>query len=175
MSYYQDRMSEIQSNPDLVSARRKRQEPEKPSHGRLGWVYFIINPQDEAVKIGFTTKRTERLICLQTGSHRKLHMECTFPAREIAERMLHKRFAKHRIRGEWFDLVWEMEELWDDMLDYQGLRCAGRSETMRSAGDLIDDMDQRPVDIEHLQFILKTIGKPWPPSFVAQLRVGGCS
>lgn len=121
-------------------------------------------------KIGFTANRKARLSELQTGTHKTLRLEASFPAYEVAETMLHKRFAKQRIRGEWFQIVFEIEELWDDLMDYQGMRCGGRTDTNRAGPELLTDIDRHPVDIDHLEFILKTIGEPWPRSFTSTLQ-----
>jgi hypothetical protein len=54
------------------------------------------------VKIGFTTHVASRVSALQTGVPVKLAVYRTLAAHHSYERELHRRFAKHRMEGEWF-------------------------------------------------------------------------
>ncbi len=74
-----------------------------PSWNRLkppSQVYFIKG--GEAVKIGRSTKPYERVTGLATSNHQKLELLATTPGGAAEEKALHKRFAKHHIKGEWF-------------------------------------------------------------------------
>lgn len=73
----------------------------------MGTVYFLaaIAPDHEtvAVKIGFSGgDLNERIRNLQTASPFPLDLYSTMPGTKRDERELHKRFADHRLNGEWF-------------------------------------------------------------------------
>ncbi len=169
-AYFLQRLAEIKANPGLVAKppratiKAAKNEPPKVALGQKGWVYFITGGDEDIVKIGFTTNRDSRLSGLQTGAHKELRYEYTFPAHEAAERILHRHFAKHRIRGEWYKLTWQIEELWDDLTDYQGMRSASSFEGS-SGKEFLADMDSKTVDLDDLRVILSTIGKQWPEEF----------
>ena len=64
-------------------------------------IYFI---QDTAgnIKIGHANDVKGRFRSLQTAHATKLHLLATIPGNVDDERKLHKRFAAHRLGGEWF-------------------------------------------------------------------------
>lgn len=66
-------------------------------------IYFIQSGEDGPVKIGFTNGNPlNRLRSLQIGSHQELFLRAVVSGDEAAEAKLHRRFAKQRVRGEWF-------------------------------------------------------------------------
>lgn len=74
----------------------------KPTRKRSAFVYFI---QDDAqVKIGHSVKPRARLRELQCATHRVLKLLATCKGGQQRERLLHKKFAKYRVKGEWFKL-----------------------------------------------------------------------
>ncbi len=162
MSYFEERMQQIATNPNLVSKPpkpiRKSLEREKPLVGtRLGFIYFITDLDDDAVKIGFATDIDSRLNGLRTGNPRDLAVETMFCSYFEAEKMLHDRFRPYRIRREWFRLSEEIEEFWDDILDYKG--CHG--DTSGSGKDFLNSMDAVMFPLEDLKIMLANIGTPW--------------
>ena len=71
------------------------------------YVYFVCNPDSNAIKIGIAKNVRRRLTSLQTSSPAELELLGTIKARdEIAarklEQSLHNKFDRERIRGEWF-------------------------------------------------------------------------
>lgn len=73
------------------------------------YVYFIREALGchAHVKIGVAKNPESRLAVLQTGNSRRLEIVATIgPVSEKQaygiERKLHKKFRKHRLRGEWF-------------------------------------------------------------------------
>lgn len=90
------------------------------------YVYFIQAGDDLAVKIGSTIKPLEeRMLMLQTGNHAALRLIGAIDVLRIAddkamdrtqyarlaremEFKIHAKFAKDRIRGEWFNLTEEL-------------------------------------------------------------------
>lgn len=67
-------------------------------------VYFLLNPETKAIKIGYTTcNMKKRLSQIQTGSSSRLFVLGTIPDGTIKdEKKLHARFKRHRVSGEWF-------------------------------------------------------------------------
>lgn len=70
---------------------------------RLGWVYFILAPEVNLVKIGRTNDHPDfRFEVLATMSPVKLTMLGAIHGRSDHERALHDVFRMHRSHGEWF-------------------------------------------------------------------------
>lgn len=67
-------------------------------------VYFVQAGPDGPIKIGITTSLDSRLRALQTGSPRRLTLLHTEPGGRDRELALHRRWDRHRLRGdgEWF-------------------------------------------------------------------------
>lgn len=63
---------------------------------------------DEYVKIGFTRDFAARHNALQEGLPRKLETFVLIQGEVADERALHRRFAKYRLRGEWFAFAGEL-------------------------------------------------------------------
>lgn len=76
-----------------------------------GFVY-LIRAGEGPVKIGWVAEREsapQRLAAMQTGNHERLSLLAVFPEAEgLTEWSLHRRFAEHRLRGEWFEPVPEI-------------------------------------------------------------------
>lgn len=68
------------------------------------YVYFVLSPTLEAVKIGRTTGIRGRFYALQTASADKLQLLGLFPWFHEAERYFHNRFQAYRMHGEWFSV-----------------------------------------------------------------------
>ena len=65
------------------------------------------------VKIGLCTGSAEsRRSVLQTGCPYELLLRCEFPGDRSYERDLHQRFARQRVRGEWFVITEDMSAMW---------------------------------------------------------------
>lgn len=67
-----------------------------------GFVYFIRAVPDGPIKIGWSTKPTARLAMLQTLSPAPLELLHSMPGDCRLEDYFHRKFAAHRIHGEWF-------------------------------------------------------------------------
>lgn len=78
------------------------------------YVYFIQSEQGP-VKIGISAAVRKRLSTLQSAHPAKLHLRATICAGPSIERAYHRRFAAHRLHGEWFaphpDILAEIERL----------------------------------------------------------------
>jgi hypothetical protein len=74
-------------------------------------VYFITAREVGRVKIGCGYDPWDRLERLKTGSPVELALEAVIDGSYDEERELHRQFAGHRIRGEWFNLCPEIEAL----------------------------------------------------------------
>lgn len=70
---------------------------------REGRIYFI--QAGDAVKIGYSTRVTERLRSMQTGNHHGLILLAEKAGTRAIEREYHQQFSRFRIKGEWFHAV----------------------------------------------------------------------
>jgi len=72
-------------------------------------VYFIQQGKDGPVKIGFTKKEPlKRLYSLQTANPKPLRLLLSLTGDFELERLIHKKLAHLRLRGEWFEFCPEM-------------------------------------------------------------------
>lgn len=93
---------EMQESPD---AGRKRDQRKGPGHHV---VYFLQDGPGGLVKIGFTKHLRARIAELQCGHANRLQLLGTWFGGRKEERELHRRFARHRVHGEWFTPVPEI-------------------------------------------------------------------
>ena len=89
---------------DLEIARAKRIDAICGENGRLAAGIYFVTTDHQFVKIGFATSIAVRMRTLQTGSPRPLHLLLSIGGSFEDERALHRRFAEHRVQGEWFRL-----------------------------------------------------------------------
>jgi hypothetical protein len=68
-------------------------------------VYAIVNESRTDVKIGKSDAPEKRLKTLQTGRAEPLFLLGTIPGGYHEEKSLQRRFAEHRLHGEWFDFA----------------------------------------------------------------------
>lgn len=68
----------------------------------LGAIYFIRDPEAEAVKVGYSREHLNRLSNLQVGSARRLELIGLVAAPPQVESIVHRQFCEGRIHGEWF-------------------------------------------------------------------------
>jgi hypothetical protein len=93
---------EAQKIETLWRKRVKAPDVNRATRNKQGEVYFLND--GEAIKIGWAANTEARAISLQTATHRDLEVMLTIPGTKASERVLHERFAEHRIRPdrEWF-------------------------------------------------------------------------
>ena len=78
---------------------------------RSGFIYFILSEKFNAVKIGFTRNNIEqRLKDAATWYPYDYDMIKMIEGTMIDERMIHRRFVKDKLRGEWFNYSDELKE-----------------------------------------------------------------
>jgi hypothetical protein len=65
-------------------------------------VYFILDTGNKLIKIGFSKSVEARLNNLQMGNINALRLLAVCEGARTEENQLHKKFAKHRVRSEWF-------------------------------------------------------------------------
>ncbi len=65
-------------------------------------VYFILNHDYNAVKIGFSDNPKKRFDQLKTGVAGRLELVTAIPGDRDDERAWHKKYEKSHINGEWF-------------------------------------------------------------------------
>lgn len=79
-----------------------------------GTIYFV-GPNDGPIKIGFASRLALRLKDLRTMNPYPLIVHATTDGHPKVERQYHKKFAAHRLHGEWFsphpDILAEIERL----------------------------------------------------------------
>jgi hypothetical protein len=91
------------ANKKAASKRKRQRSSETGPRIREGIVYFIQNIFTLAIKIGFCLKNPEkRLDALDTGTSNYLRLLGHVLGSELHEKLLHKRFAGHHLKGEWF-------------------------------------------------------------------------
>ncbi len=79
---------------------RARKVNQKVPAGKPSCVYFIQS--SAAIKIGTTINPMARLMALQTSQHEPLEIVALCEGGTDVEGEYHKRFARHRLSGEWF-------------------------------------------------------------------------
>lgn len=163
-TYFQQRMAEISNDPSLIrmAPMEPTKRPAPPIVGtKRGYIYFATAGNDGLVKIGFTTNLGSRMRSLSTANAGRMGAEEAFLSYFEAERMVHERFKKDRVRGEWFRLTDEIEELWDDISDYQRMVFGALP-----ADNLPDRLEDVFFELDAVATILATINEPWPTDFV---------
>lgn len=83
-------------------------------------LYFI---QDESgpIKIGVAKDVPARLAIMQVNNPRELTLLGSFDVSPGAERELHLRLARHRVRGEWFEGHADVYAAFDALVDSAGV------------------------------------------------------
>jgi hypothetical protein len=110
---------------------------------RLDMIYFIKDPGNEEIKIGYSAKPQKRLPDLQTGNPRKLILLGTVPGMKTDEVVLHSKFAQYRLEGEWFkgEII---EEILTIISTHKANTVRMRRTTMTEATDKLDSSDRPP-------------------------------
>ncbi len=80
-------------------------------------IYFIQAGDDGLIKIGSSTNVNQRLNALQSASPEKLRLLVSINDNKdnSLEKQLHSKFAKDRIRGEWFNPSTELMYIIDSL------------------------------------------------------------
>lgn len=68
----------------------------------MGWVYFIASDFAQTVKIGWSALPESRVFYIDRHSATPVRLVWMFEGTLADERDLHRRFALHRLRHEWF-------------------------------------------------------------------------
>lgn len=69
-----------------------------------GFVYIVHAVGTNRIKIGFSANPGDRLASLQTGSPFRLEIISCVPGSRADEMRMHRRLAKYRRTGEWFEI-----------------------------------------------------------------------
>lgn len=86
---------------ETVLTSRLSKRPEPPEVGGP-FVYFVMSPDKQAVKIGTAVNVRKRLAELQCGNYLDLLYIGAIFGGPAVERQLHQEFASARLSGEWF-------------------------------------------------------------------------
>lgn len=101
---FHDTIPEFKTRPRNIQALRDGKS----------YVYFIAG-EDTPIKIGFSKQPHERLAILQTAHWCRLSIVAKIEGCLAIEAEYHRRFAEHRMHGEWFaphpDILAEIERL----------------------------------------------------------------
>lgn len=73
-------------------------------------VYFLRQIGTDRIKIGYSCNMNGRISALNTSMPEKLELLATVSGARDAEARLHKRFARYRIKGEWYRLEGKLAE-----------------------------------------------------------------
>lgn len=87
-------------------------------------VYLILCPKTRTCKIGYASVPENRLCQLQTGNPFALELVATIPGEIVDEKLLHKKFEKYKLKGEWFEYNSEIKEhfkVQDSYIMYQSM------------------------------------------------------
>jgi hypothetical protein len=95
----------VTANGTLLIAERDETDPPVTPKG---FVYFVTD--GEFVKIGYSFDWRERLLALQTSNARELKPVAIFNGTQADEAALHRMFAVHRVRNEWFHYCAEIKD-----------------------------------------------------------------
>ncbi|WP_168200871.1 GIY-YIG nuclease family protein [Allokutzneria sp. NRRL B-24872] len=87
----------------LAERRAAEEASRRTAPAAEGFVYVIAQVGTTRVKIGYTRNVARRLKGLQTSNPYKLEVLWHAPGDMRLEEALHKKFAKRRTQGEWFD------------------------------------------------------------------------
>lgn len=96
------------STPGAPLRRESAEENPPPAPREFGrrarptFLYFVQEIEDGPIKIGVSAAPLTRLSSLQVANPRPLRLLSSRPGSGADEAELHKRLARHRIRGEWF-------------------------------------------------------------------------
>jgi hypothetical protein len=86
----------------LERERASREDQDQRRAAKPQLVYFIA-AESGPIKIGMAASPEQRCRELQTSHHEKLSVLVTCAGGSELERAYHRRFAAHRLNGEWFD------------------------------------------------------------------------
>lgn len=90
----------------VFGERGRRKDAKKPV--RQSWVYFVRHGTSKRIKIGRAINVERRMKSLAHPLMPALKLLATMPGGKDEEREMHRRFAEHRINGEWFMLEGEL-------------------------------------------------------------------
>jgi hypothetical protein len=108
------------ANKTAASKKKRQQLSKEATRIRVGIVYFIQDVVALSIKIGFCLKNPEkRLAALQTGNSNTLRLLGHIPGSDSHEKLLHTRFARFHIQGEWFSNA--IAEEMEDILKHQSM------------------------------------------------------
>lgn len=113
----------LQGGAPLKCARVKgRIRRKRPVNQTLGYIYFI-SAKNGPVKIGFSTNPEQRLRTISKHHAETMMLLAVTPGTMETEFELHQRWAKQRIRGEWFartaELMRDINAIADGKLNWQ--------------------------------------------------------
>ena len=105
----------FKENP-IISFRNKLKT--KVSN-KKGYVYIIGNLDENICKIGFSENPNRRLPEIQTGCPHQLKIILLFEAEKYTETLLHHKYSKYRMVGEWFKIEGKLKDSIEKHIELQ--------------------------------------------------------
>ena len=75
-----------------------------------GYIYFILDKKDNAVKIGYSENPQRRLVEIQATRKNKLKLFYTQIGNKRDEQIYHMTYSQQRLGGEWFRVKGKLKE-----------------------------------------------------------------
>lgn len=99
-----------------ISTKKKKPRPRGTISTVETGIYdriYIIGHETGPVKIGYTTNIEKRLQAIQTGYPYKLEIIASFRGGLREESIIHRRYSRSRLHGEWFERTQDIKEFID--------------------------------------------------------------
>ena len=85
-------------------------------------VYFVQSGRRGSIKIGSAINVERRMTTLQTGNPDRLRLLAVIKCKTrgdamVLEKKLHKKFKRHRLRGEWYKSHIKLADIREDLID----------------------------------------------------------
>jgi hypothetical protein len=84
-------------------------------------IYFVLDPEKDCVKIGFSRSMRSRLSQLRCTVGRHIRVLAVMPGGEMDELAVHRLHREHHIEGEWF----RYEQTLKEFIETRGLQWSG--------------------------------------------------
>jgi hypothetical protein len=134
-------------------------EPAPKGSSRHAGVYFLYDPQENALKVGTACNINQRLCTLEVGNPRDLTFIGWIPGGLEEERKVHQSMPEQRIRGEWYRMTPEILAMVRSVCAANRVRCEQmRAEWRLKLARFAESPDRPPTDIE----VARGVASTWP-------------
>ena len=134
-------------------------EPAPKGASRHAGVYFLYDPQENAMKVGTACNVNQRLCTLEVGNARDLVFIGSIPGGLEEERLIHQSMTEQRIRGEWYRMTREIMAMIRGVCAENRTRCEHARAEWRMRLHLFSESPDRPeTDLE----AARAVASEWP-------------